>query len=683
MAKLLEYKGYQPDEVHSLSSWMSRDHKVIKEESERFYWYDRVSSRQVKDAHLLIKSLLEDHAAAPSAVIERVLQFAETSLWCRDPYDAIRLMDDLGHLPVDRNVCRLYEMAMRDDAMSKMKSSPQEEHRELATAFDEFKRILDTCEWRGSDNLPDVTTTTTTTNNNLSQDKVRQLAMNALRVHRCSKRFRNTSTGAMKTLWGGMTEHAPASVRTRLDLIIRASRCCTDKWSSADLMMVLWGLYVLMDVGTFPESSGGLTFEEAMTKTLESRAINTRLPIPSFAVDVKTYRGRNCADTRAKLVELFESEEEACRLFDPIEASHGPSPHDTKQTQAQFKKKIEECEHQSSDSSFVPRLFLLHGENDDDNDNGNEDDDEQTLKRLQKKPWQAVLQLAAPEPFDLTNCHTISSGNPRPVFLVRGDKSYLGPLTVNQALQSLAISRLGTILCGLSTVPTARLRLNRQKDCIYLEQTFPGNKLRKMDVITVSLTNLKVMLQEFSIKFREDVIKTLVFRRLVGMPCSPSNCLVESTGYVRMADLKTSRRDYARCQHTVKRGSAHWLFDISANQNVILQVSDLLEHDTIRPKLVSWLIRLLQDHELFEIAIPKVLAPYTIPLKQFQENVRAVIDAYTAEDDSDDTEDEDEDEDENENENKNENDQDNNQDDGQNEETETDDDKTEDDHPEE
>lgn len=62
MASLIESQGYAPDELRSLLSWMLRDKTLVQDENHLFYWYYVLRAQTIKSAHLLLKSVLEDHA---------------------------------------------------------------------------------------------------------------------------------------------------------------------------------------------------------------------------------------------------------------------------------------------------------------------------------------------------------------------------------------------------------------------------------------------------------------------------------------------------------------------------------------------------------------------------------------------------------------------------------------------
>ena len=503
MSTLVERKGYASDETRSLIGWMLRSNGVIENEETRYYFYDVSSPLLMKTPEVILKSLYTDHPIAPNSVIKRAVKFSEERMFCRDRYEAVQLMDDISRLPVDRNLVRAQESAFRDEAMRMMKprgdwedkmDGQEEDEDEWKANLGEFARILKSCD--GTDEC-------------VSENKLREMALYALRIHQWSRKHNisfeespddvkdrlTKTTGlsslsgncAMLPLWLEMFDYlersgSSDSVRVRLTLIFRGWTCFVYKWHDTDLMMVLWGLYSLMRMEPAPEPDG-MRFEETVSMILKSRTIEKRLTIPSFAVDVTTVRGRNCVDTTEKLVtkkliEQLGSKEEVLRMYDPIEASHGPSPHKSKQTRDDFNRMIEECEWRSGSAS-VPRLFESKKMTDMDEESDEEEDerDEKLLRRLQNKDWQVVLQVAMPEPLDENLIGMLPKTAKHSTFLdFEANVSYKGPLQPGEALRALAISRLGTVLCNLQTVQKVQLRLNAAKNRIYLEQTLIGER---------------------------------------------------------------------------------------------------------------------------------------------------------------------------------------------------------------
>ena len=114
---LLELDGYEPDEMKSLLKKLLRNAAYVREETRRFYWWDRVKILATKNPRVLVESLLEDHAAVPNSVINHVVQFVEQGKWNRDQYVAVQVMESIGSVKVDRNLSRLKELSLRDYAM--------------------------------------------------------------------------------------------------------------------------------------------------------------------------------------------------------------------------------------------------------------------------------------------------------------------------------------------------------------------------------------------------------------------------------------------------------------------------------------------------------------------------------------------------------------------------------------
>lgn len=673
MYTLLECSGYEPDECRSLLSWILRDRAVIEDETLRFYWYDRLKALTVKNPHLLLKSLIEDHATVPTELLQRVVEFLEERPVCRDPYVAVQLMDDISRLPVDRNLSRAYALAMRDDGMSRVESTDElcdkvkEEDGELTFALDYFERVLK-CDDGNVEGL--------------TEESARELGLHTLRVHQWCKKNRYPSLtdasnerlreipefrwfgdkSAIALVWGYLFEYvsrngANATTRARMALVTRAGACLKEKkWSCGDAMMVLWGIYSILEAETLPNSSG-LTFAEVVTATTRSRGIKSRLPIPAFAVDKNTSRGRKVIDTRFKILTLrwiapFPSEDEVWEKYDPVEASHGPSPHLIKQTAADFKKRVEECESRLS-SAAIPRRFVANKakEGDDQNEEDTtEDSEEEQMRRLQSKEWRALIQFADPEPFDEKLMVTLPrSPNSTSVFDFGGKVSYSGPWPAKEALRALAVSRIANLWANLKTVPEVRVRLNATKTKVFLERPLIGGNpvlpedsdAEGLNIVTLEqrslyATKTKQVMMQLSEKSKTDLIKTFVFRRILGMPCLPAKCLLEaSSGKIYMTGLQTSPKEYKRCKKTVKRGSALWLFDSSQNRGAIEFVSEALENEEdTRTAVLTWLeglfgVKSLQDW--FDTVIPKGLAPFTIAYDILQENIGAVIDAYVPE----------------------------------------------------
>lgn len=647
MAKMQELKGYEPDEVKSLLTWTLRCGHLIPDETTRFYWFDTTKSTVIKSPRLIFESLWNDHATVPNSVIQAINEFYEARQWNRDPYMAIHLMETVSNLRVDRNVARLYELAVRDDAMDIMKQKfnwEDGEQRELengAVAVDEFRKILERA------------------NDTPSEDDARTLAKHALRVHNSSKQGDEQS---FQPLWEELMKYASRpevdeTLVQRLRLIERGRACCNQSWCRKELMMVLWGVYSLMDYAQFHCEPGTAVFEQTISKTLKSREIETRLPMESFAVDVTTKRGRDAVNTKDRLAANF------VETYHPIDASHGPSPHETKQTMKEFNALIESCEDMHS-MVLVPRLFEKSTGKDrgEGEGEGSEDEDEKVIKRLKHDAWRTVMIVAEPEPFDEKLMSNLPGTTNRSTVLdfAKG-VSYEGPVKASEALSALAVSRLGTKVADLKSMPRVRILLNKAKDKVFIEKSPIG----KQPVDTE--TNTQLTFQQRSLypatrlemtkavwnQNKEEIIKTFIFRRLVGMPCTPAKCLLCGTsGEILMADLCTSRKDYKRCQATVKSEMADWLFDSSSHRKVIDLVSSALTEDRkCINEIERWLLNLL-DRNAFKTATASILGAYTISFQDFERNVVAVRNAYGIvpetddecyEDDDDDDDSEDED----------------------------------------
>ena len=656
MFSLIECSGYEPDEFRSLLSWMLRDRTVIPDDRERFYWYDRLKVLSMKNAHLLLKSLVEDHAAVPVEVIEKVVDFIEKRPACRDPYVAVLLMDDISRLHVDRNSFRAYSLAMRDDGMTRLEFKEEggdrveEEDSELAHALDEFRRVLNAASGAAR---------------RLSEEQARIMGMHAIRVHQWCKKHKYPSLrqeseerlseipelrslghkSAMALLWLDLFEYAAQHVanettRKRLTLIARAGAIVTDKqWSSVDVMMVLWAIYSLMEVGSMPNPRG-LTFLEVVDCILRSRKVTLRLPIPEFAVDKNTVRGRKAVDTTQKFMTLtrskpFLSEAELCKKYDPIEASHGKSPHGAKQTSSDYKKRVEECESRLSFKE-VTRFFENWNERDRNAQDEGQESEEGRIRRLQRREWRAVLQFASPDPLEETVVSTLPKAYNENKFLDFDTKvTYSGPWSAKEALRAFCISRLARRWAHLNTVPEIGLRLNANKTKIFIEEPLIGERpALPQDAVKLEQRSLYPMksrkaMENLTEERKFDAIKTFVFRRITGMACLPTKCLAEEpTGKIYMTDLQSSPKEYRRCQQTVKSGSAYWLFDCSKYRGVIEFVSDALENEErTRREVMQWLEGLNRTN-LPDAVIPEALCQFSIPYQDLHENLCAVIDAY-------------------------------------------------------
>lgn len=647
--ELVDNDGYEPDEMRSLARWMLRSEKLvtffIEDETQQFYWLDRLKHISTKNPYYLLKSIVEDHATAPNSLIERVLDFIDTDKGYRDPYVAVHLMKDISRVPVDRNLSRAHDLAVRDDALDTMEckidweEGTKEDSEKEMEAQDKF---FQTCE---------------ESNHPIPLEKARELCKLVLRLQQLS--LPKYKKDYLDPLWSDLlwyVDHIDADddLKKRMLLIKRAYDFTIPKWRQKELMMLLWAIYSLMEVATVPEPPA-TKFESIIHKTLKSRDTKTRLLMPVFAVDVTTKRGQHGMDTtkrllNKKLIKLIGSESELRKKYDPICASHGPSPHDTLQTMADFKAMIAECERMQS-SSLVPKLFEMPHHEEGTEKRG-DDEEEQEMKRLKNDAWRAVMQVADVEVVDDALVDTLPRTTSRSVKLdFEKGVSYEGPLNPTVALGALSVSRLGIKLGNLESVPKVRLLLNAAKNKIYLEKALFGSRPEVTDTDTdleeeveaqteersqVTLlqrslhraTNTNMMTMWWR-KCSLEMIKMFIFRRLVGMSCSPAKCLVHGpTGNIQMADLYSSPKDYKRCQTTVRKESADWLFDSSSHQKFIRSVSSALTEDKdCIAEVISWLSKIL-DRQAFKNATASILEPYVIPFEDFKENVRAVMHAY-------------------------------------------------------
>ena len=639
----MDYDGYEPEEMRSLARWMLRSDEFVAtfvpDEKDQFYWMDRLKSNMTKKPHLFLKSIVEDHATAPNSLIERVLDFIETGKWQRDPYVAVHLMTDIAHLPVDRSLSRAYDLAVRDVALDTLEhkvdweEGTKEDSEKQMEVQEEF---LQTCEL---------------SNQPIPEEKARELVKLALRVQQLSPK---DEKGSLDLLWSDLFRYvdgidADDDLKKRMLLIARAYNRPIRKWRKKELMMLLWAVYSLMEVATLPEPHT-TKLKDMIDKTLKSRDTKTRLCIPIFAVDVTTKRGRCGSDTTKRLLknktlsEQVGSENELRKKYNPIDASHGPSPHDTLQTMADFKTMVTECERLQS-SSLVPKLFEMPQDEEGTMKRG-DDEEEQVVKRLKSDAWRVAMQVAESDVVDETLIDTLPRTTSRSVMLdFEKGVSYEGPLHPTVALGALLVSRLGTKLANLKSVPKVRLLLNAAKSKIYLEKALFGDRPKETDtdleaeveergqvtLLQRSLhraTNTDMMNSWWTTR-SQDMIKMFIFRRLVGISCSPMKCLVHGpTGNIQMADLYSSPKDYKRCQTTVRKESADWLFDSSSHRKIITLVSSALTEDKdCIAGVISWLSTIL-DRQAFNTATASILEPYAIPFEDFKENVQAVMSAY-------------------------------------------------------
>lgn len=655
--ELVDYDGYEPDEMRSLARWMLRSGEFVNtflpDEMDQFYWMDRLKSNMTKNPYLFLKSIVEDHATAPNSLIERVLDVIEESKWLRDQYQAVHLMTEFSLLPVDRNVSRAHDLAVRDDALDTLdhkvdwEEGTKGDSVKLMEAQDEFSQ---TC---------------ALSNQPIPEEKARELIKLALRVQQLSPKYEKRYLEHLLSDLRRYVDRIDADddLKKRMLLITRAFDCPIANWRKKDLMMVLWAVYSLMEVevATLPEPHATM-LEDMMHKTLKSRDAKIRLPMPMFAVDVTTKRGRNGSDTsnrlfNKKMLKLVGPKSEVRKKYNPIDASHGPSPHDTLQTMADFKTMVTECERLQS-SSLVPKLFEIPQDEEGTVERG--EDEEQVVKRLKRDVWRVVMQVAESDVADETFMDTLPRTTSRSVMLdFEKGVSYEGPLNPTVALGALSVSRLGTKVANLESVPRVRLLLNATKSKIYLEKTLFGDRPKDTDTDTdleeEEEENCQVTLSQRSLhratnagmihtwwrKCSLEMIKMFIFRRLVGMSCSPVKCLIHAhTGKIQMADLYSLPKDYKRCQTTVRKESADWLFDSSSHRKIIKLVSKALTEDKdCITEVISWLSTIV-DHQAFKTATASILEPYAIPFEDFKENVRAVMSAYGVVPETDDEEEE-------------------------------------------
>ena len=673
MASLIESHGYAPDELRSLLSWMLRDKTLVQDEDHLFYWYYVLRAQTIKNAHLLLKSVVEDHAAAPTDLLRRVVAFLEEPQASRDPYTAMCLMSDISSCPIDRNLYRAYTLAMHDNGVTRLETVEDLEGRvegedgELAYFLREFRGILSQCSESGS----------------VSEENARAMCMNAIRVHQWCKQHSYppmseeskkqlekrpelltlNEESAMALLWMDLLDYIDrkddvAAIKCRLYLLAHTSTLVTEKqWTSGKVMALLFGIYTIMDVGILLEIPARKP-EEVFDRVSKSKEMKKRLPIPAFAVDKNTYRGRKCVNTTDKFwsaflkTSRFLSKEAISVKYFPIEASHGKSPHDAKQTQSDFNAMVEDSESRLS-SAAIPKLFKPCDENDQEEEDDEGFDSVEWLRKLQSSEWLIAKRFALPEPFDEKMTSILPRAKDQDSYLdFESGLSYSGPLSPKEALKALAVSEIATKWAGLETVPKVHLRINTKGTKIFMQQQLIGERPaltedeEPSDDVGLQQRSLyplgtKNTMKGLSDDAKMDMVKTFIFRRITGLICQPVKCFIEGpTGKIYMTDLHDSPKEYQRCQKTVRRGSAHWLFDSSRFRAAIEFVSDTLESDKhVREALVKWLEEIL-GRSFKESLIPEPLAPYAISLGDLQANVGAVIDAYhpmtTAEDSDDD-----------------------------------------------
>ena len=630
---LLELDGYEPDEIKSLLKKILRCAAIVKEETKRFYWWDRVKILVTKNPRPLVESLLEDHATVPNSVINRVVQFVEQGKWNRDQYVAVEVMESIGNVEVDRNLSRLKELSLRDYAMETIENKidwengQQTDVEKEAIALEAIRKILQEA------------------NSTLTEEEVRLVAKHVVFVDQ--KKSPDVEEG-LERVWEEVVKYAAqrdddGTLSRRLRLIDRLRKCTTLNWKEKQVSMVLWGVYSLMNYWKMIQEPSPIVLEKVISKTLRSKETVTRLPMEPFAVDVTTYRGRNCSDSGQRLfhedvLQLLGSESEVSAKYCPIEASHGPSPHETKQTTAEQKAMIKSCEEiQSSD--HVPRLFEMPKRREgEEGEEESQDRDERVIKRLKTTLWHTLMKVVQPETFDekLMADLPATATNRSCVLDLKKRVSYEGPIGASAALNALAVSRLGNMVAGLEAIPKVRLFLNAAKDKIYLEKTLIGipedtevqHPLTLQERSLFPVTKLEIIEPEWG-TLKAPIVKAFMFRRIMGMDCNPAKCLLNpQTKKIYMPDLSTTRKDYKRCRTTVKTESADWLFDNSTNREIIDLVTRALTEDKdCMNEVETWLLS-LSSKTAFDEATASILCRYTIPYEDFQKNALAVRDAY-------------------------------------------------------
>lgn len=441
----------------------------LQDENHLFYWYYVLRAQTIKNAHLLLKSVLEDHAAAPTDLVRRVAAFLEEPQASRDPYTAVCLMSDISNCPIDRNLYRAYTLAMPDNSVTRLEiledleDGVEGEDGELAYFLKAFRRLLSQCSESGS----------------VSEENARALCMNAIRVHQWCKQHNYpplteesrklleeipelvtlSEESAMALLWMDLFDYIVrkddlAAMKSRLNLVAHTSTLLTEnQWSSGKVMALLFGIYTIMDVGILPELPGRKS-KEVFDRVSRSKEIRERLPMPAFAVDKNTYRGRKCVDTTENFLNTFlktsrfSSKEDIPAKYHPIEASHGKSPHDAKQTQSHFNAMVEDSESRLS-SAAIPKLFKLFDESDQEEENDEVFDSAEWLRKLQSNDWRTAKRFALPEPFDDKMTSILPKAKEQDSYLdFESGLSYSGPLSPKEALRALAISEIATKWAG-------------------------------------------------------------------------------------------------------------------------------------------------------------------------------------------------------------------------------------------
>ena len=231
---------------------------------------------------------------------------------------------------------------------------------------------------------------------------------------------------------------------------------------------------------------------------------------------------------------------------------------------------------------------------------------------------------------------TLTKGSGRFMLDYEKKVSYEGPMKADEALSVLALSRLGRSFADLVSVPNVQLIVDEKDEKLFLKRPIICSVLSTKESCNRVTTNQeqrsslcpvskKGVLASLPLETQTDAIKCFIFRRLVGMQCSPSKCLVhESTQTIHMSDLSPGRKDYKRCQNIAKQGPFDWLFESSSCPDVIDVVSKKLSAgEECLGKVLSWL-QDLKDAKGFELATAD-LKTFTIPSETFQKNVDVVF----------------------------------------------------------
>ena len=610
MAKrTLEYNGYRADEVKSLASWLLKSVHLIPDQKERIYWLDIIKSFTVKDARILIKIIQEVHPTAPNSVLEKVASFVEKRGNERDPYVAMHLIETIGRLPIDLNLINGYKHGIFKYTKEVMK--PKTNGENGLVGRDNISK----------DAMEKIHRTLTNSKGYITPKDASLLFDQAVYVDEVA--------GDVSPIWD-MLRMRPTTIdmKERLSLIYRLTMTSSKK---GPLMTVLWGIYSMMKTPEVKEPTT-MTMEEIMNETIRTRKRTERLPMPAFAVDVTTIRGRKGTDTTSELSEIKDTS-----LYHPVTASHGPSPHETIQTSKDSDDLIQRCKAiQRTDP--IPEVFETFVWREGESDSLPFEKIERKVKHLRKNPEMVTaIQQAKRESLDETL--TIpAKGSGRFMFDFEKMTSYEGPIKSDEALSVLALSRLGRVFAGLLSVPDVQLIVNEKDEKLFLKRSIVCNTPSPKESCNQATTNQeqrsasypvskKGVLYSLPLETQTEVIKSFIFRRLVGMQCSPSKCVVqEYTQTVHMPDMSPGKKDYKRCQNIVKQGPFDWLFESSSCSGVIEFVSKKLSTDgECRGEVLGWL-RDLMDTKRFELATAD-FKTFIIPSEAFLGNVNAVYDA--------------------------------------------------------